>query len=227
MSETVPTPGIHTGPVPPLAAVDPDLILSEHPEIDPGDGCRGCSKTMTHTVGCPVGHYGDPVRVGDTWPFHLDPRLVERANEAHSVPTLGDLAAGLRSWQRQGVTAESLQYAASKVWDTVNLLTVARVKRERDEILEEATRLISGDREDDYGSARDNFTRTGQMWAAILGADDITAEQVALMLAALKISRLSQNTGHRDSWVDLAGYAALGGDIAEETAADAAAYAQR
>lgn len=192
MSETVPTPGIHTGPVPPLAAVDPDLILSDHPEIDPGDGCRGCSKTMTHTVGCPVGHYGDPVRVGDTWPFHLDPRLVERANEAHSVP-----------------------------------VTVARVKRERDEILEEAARLISGDREDDYGSARDNFTRTGQMWAAILGADDITAEQVALMLAALKISRLAQNTGHRDSWVDLAGYAALGGDIAEETAADAAAYAQR
>lgn len=193
MSETHPTPGIHTGPVPPLTAVDPNTILSDHPEIDPGDGCRGCSKTMTHTVGCPVGHYGEPVCVGDTWPFHMDPRLVKRTREDHSEP-----------------------------------VTVARVKRTRDEILEEAARLISREREDQYGSARDNFARTGRLWAAILGTDDITAEQVALMLAALKISRLAQNTGHRDSWVDLAGYAALGGDIAEETAADAAAaYAQR
>lgn len=92
-----------------------------------------------------------------------------------------------------------------------------RGDRERDAILAEAAVIISGDREAAYGSARDGFTRTGEIWGAILGIDPITAEVVALMLAGLKISRLATNTGHRDSWVDGAGYFALGGDIAAET----------
>lgn len=41
----------------------------------------------------------------------------------------------------------------------------------------------------------------------------------ALIMTALKISRLAQNTGHTDSWLDGIGYLALGGDIAAETAA--------
>lgn len=91
---------------------------------------------------------------------------------------------------------------------------VARVERERDRILAEAAKIISGDREDVYGSAADGFARTGQLWAAILGIESINATQVALMLAALKISRRCTTDGHRDSWVDAAGYVALGADIA-------------
>lgn len=136
------------------------------------------------------------------------------------IPTLGDLAQTMRDWDAAGVSAESLQYAASKVWPEVNLLTIDR-DRERDRLLKEAGAAISGDRERDYGSARDGFARTGRLIAAILDLDEITAEQVALILAALKISRLAQNTGHRDSWLDLIGYAALGGDIAADTAKDA------
>ncbi|AHJ88550.1 hypothetical protein Jolie1_050 [Mycobacterium phage Julie1] len=136
------------------------------------------------------------------------------------IPTLGDLAQTMRDWNAAGVSAESLQYAASKVWPEVNLLTIDR-DRERDRLLKEAGAAISGDRERDYGSARDGFARTGRLIAAILDLDEITAEQVALILAALKISRLAQNTGHRDSWLDLIGYAALGGDIAADTAKDA------
>jgi hypothetical protein len=36
---------------------------------------------------------------------------------------------------------------------------------------------------------------------------------VALFLACVKIARLSNNKAHRDSWVDLAGYAACGGGM--------------
>lgn len=92
--------------------------------------------------------------------------------------------------------------------------TVTRVRRTRDEILEEAARLISGDREDTYGSAIADFTRTGKMWAAILGVPEVTAEQVALCMAAVKIGRLCHTPNHPDSWVDACGYLALGGDIA-------------
>lgn len=68
MSEPSPTPGIHTGPVPPMAATDPTAILSDHPEIDPGDGCRVCGMTSQHSYGCRLRRPDPAVRVGDTLP---------------------------------------------------------------------------------------------------------------------------------------------------------------
>ena len=41
-----------------------------------------------------------------------------------------------------------------------------------------------------------------------------SAYDVAVMMALLKIARISENPQHMDSWVDLAGYAACGGEIA-------------
>jgi hypothetical protein len=73
-------------------------------------------------------------------------------------------------------------------------------------ILEEANGLVNGARQNDYGHPIHDFTRTGQMWSAILGVP-VTAEQVALCMIAVKISRLC-NAPKRDSIVDIAGYAA-------------------
>lgn len=98
---------------------------------------------------------------------------------------------------------------------------VARVERERDRILAEAAKIISGDRERDYGSAADGFARTGRIWGAMLGVPDIPAEMVGYMLAGLKLSRLSTTPDHRDSIVDGPGYFALAGEIAlNRTATD-------
>jgi len=76
--------------------------------------------------------------------------------------------------------------------------------------------LVSGDRRATYGDALTDFTRTGRMWAAILGVDEVTPEQVALCMAALKLGRLCNTADHEDSWVDAIGYLALGGDIANQ-----------
>jgi hypothetical protein len=84
----------------------------------------------------------------------------------------------------------------------------------REDILATAAKLICGDRQDAYGDARTDFTRTGKMWAAVLGLDKITPEQVALCMALVKVGRLCETPGHQDSWVDICGYAALGGEIA-------------
>lgn len=98
---------------------------------------------------------------------------------------------------------------------------MARVERERDRILAEAAKIISGDRERDYGSAADGFARTGRIWGAMLGLPDIPAETVGYMLAGLKLSRLSTTPNHRDSIVDGPGYFALAGEIAlNRTATD-------
>ena len=72
-------------------------------------------------------------------------------------------------------------------------------------ILEEAQAHVYGDRQQAYGHPLDDFTRTGRMWAAILGVPEVTAEQVALCMVAVKISR-ECNAAKRDNRVDGAGY---------------------
>lgn len=83
----------------------------------------------------------------------------------------------------------------------------------REATLTTAANLVSGDRAKDYGDAAESFTRLAALWSPILGVD-VTPEQVALCLTQLKISRLIVTPCHTDSWVDAAGYIALGSEIA-------------
>lgn len=83
----------------------------------------------------------------------------------------------------------------------------------RESILNRAIECVCGEREQDYGSPEDNFGRIATYWSAHLGME-ITAEDVAVMMALLKIARIGTGTATDDSWVDLAGYAACGGEIA-------------
>jgi hypothetical protein len=78
-------------------------------------------------------------------------------------------------------------------------------------VLEEADRLINGDRQEGYGKPLDDFGATGRIFAAILtgflGTEvpDIPAEYVALMMVGVKLSRESRHH-KRDNVVDGAGY---------------------
>jgi hypothetical protein len=83
--------------------------------------------------------------------------------------------------------------------------------------LEEAQRLVHGDRGADYGHPIDDYTRTGRMWGAILGIGDIDPRICCLMMAAVKISR-ECNKPKRDNRVDLAGYAECAQMIADRQA---------
>ena len=83
----------------------------------------------------------------------------------------------------------------------------------RTEILETAATLINGDRERDYGTPGENFNRIAAGWSVIL-SQDISAEQVALCMAWLKLARLV-NGPHLDSYVDAAAYMALAGELSE------------
>lgn len=67
--------------------------------------------------------------------------------------------------------------------------------------------LVHGHRQSDYGDPNVNLTRTAQMWAALVGAP-ITAEQVALMMIALKVSRLWHKVTP-DSLDDIDGYSEI------------------
>lgn len=94
----------------------------------------------------------------------------------------------------------------------------------RDEILEAARSCVCGEREQDYGKPEDNFETIGLMWSVYLRAahpdltkvmaiNSITAKDVATMMALLKVARIATGSSV-DSFIDLAGYAACGGEIA-------------
>jgi hypothetical protein len=80
-------------------------------------------------------------------------------------------------------------------------------------ILAEANVTITGAREEEYGDKIVSFTRIANFWSEILGVD-VLPHQVALCMASLKISRAAGSPTHHDSWVDLAGYAAIGATLA-------------
>lgn len=82
----------------------------------------------------------------------------------------------------------------------------------RADILHEAEICVCGKREQDYGSPEDNFKIIADLWSAYKMVD-ITPTDVSMMMALLKIARIKTGTGTKDSFVDLAGYAACGAEI--------------
>jgi hypothetical protein len=101
----------------------------------------------------------------------------------------------------------------------------ARKANKRADILKTAESLINGDRADTYGPPEISFGRIADLWNAMglhirdldFGTGEsrpVTAVDVALALTQLKVSRIIGQPDHEDSWVDAAGYIALGGEMA-------------
>lgn len=83
----------------------------------------------------------------------------------------------------------------------------------REEVLDTAKSLVCGERAKQYAEPKKNFARIAKIWSVILDKE-IIPEQVALCMDAVKTTRLIENPKHEDSWVDKAGYAACGGEVA-------------
>lgn len=84
----------------------------------------------------------------------------------------------------------------------------------REEILNEAKKCVCGQREQDYGTPENNFQLIANLWSIYLG-HNVTAIDVAMMMVMLKIARIRTGGGSGDSFVDIAGYAACGGEISD------------
>lgn len=95
----------------------------------------------------------------------------------------------------------------------------------RSEILEAAKRCVCGDREQDYGSPENNFKTIASLWNSYLYGTGLIEnsdpdawmgldqKDVAAMMALMKIARIASGNAKEDNWVDIAGYAACGGEI--------------
>ena len=83
----------------------------------------------------------------------------------------------------------------------------------RPDILDTAKTAVTKDRAAAYGGPEQNFTTVAALWSVRLGVT-IQPEQVAILLIDLKTVRAWGNPAHDDNWVDMAGYAACGGEVA-------------
>lgn len=83
----------------------------------------------------------------------------------------------------------------------------------RIEALREAARIISTERNMNYGDPEDNFDRTRKIWSVILGTE-ISNEDVAMMMIGLKMARyVNKGDFQPDTWIDIAGYAGCGYEV--------------
>ena len=76
------------------------------------------------------------------------------------------------------------------------------------ELLKKTADVVK-DRGESYGSILDNHTRIARLWSVLLKID-VTPEQVALCMIALKQARLMETPDHTDSWQDIIGYTMTG-----------------
>lgn len=87
----------------------------------------------------------------------------------------------------------------------------------RKETLEAAMQAVMHDRNADYQDPEDNFGDIAKLWYWWLGdrVDEIRTIDVAIMSAMIKLARMKGNIYNWDNFVDLAGYAACGAEVAE------------
>jgi hypothetical protein len=90
----------------------------------------------------------------------------------------------------------------------------------RQHVLRQADLAVNGSRQIAYGAPENNFARIKDLWNTYLECrppghrGEIVETDVAVMNILLKIGRLAGNPGHIDSWIDIAGYAACGAEVA-------------
>ena len=79
------------------------------------------------------------------------------------------------------------------------------------EYLDTAAKIVSGQRQMDYGDKYQNHENIAKLWSAYLDYN-ISAHDVAICMMLVKVARLKHRTTE-DCYIDMAGYAAIAGEI--------------
>lgn len=86
---------------------------------------------------------------------------------------------------------------------------------EKESVLQEAERLIHGERREAYGGMKLSFVMWAELWDAYLRnrpggyGEGVKPRDVAALMILLKIGRVAYSD-KRDNWTDTAGYAGIG-----------------
>ena len=79
-------------------------------------------------------------------------------------------------------------------------------------MLKAVENIVCKDRDAQYGHPENNFKLIADLWSIWLSSQ-VTAHDVAMMMALLKIARIKTGKPKEDNYIDLAGYTACGCEI--------------
>jgi len=82
------------------------------------------------------------------------------------------------------------------------------------EYLEEAARIVTGQRQFDYGNKYENHKNISDLWSAYLDKE-VSPHDVAICMLLVKVARLKHRKT-KDCYLDMAGYAAIAGEITDK-----------
>tara|TARA_R100000458_G_C8062730_1_gene104950 strand:+ start:66 stop:335 length:270 start_codon:yes stop_codon:yes gene_type:complete len=80
------------------------------------------------------------------------------------------------------------------------------------QFLNQASVLVQGQREKDYGDKVENHNNIAKLWSAYLDIP-ITAHDVAILMSLLKIARTKLGAVSKDTYIDMSAYGAIAGEI--------------
>jgi len=80
--------------------------------------------------------------------------------------------------------------------------------------LDKAIKTVMGPRQHDYGDKYENHKNIADLWSAFL-EKEISPHDVAICMMLVKVARLKHRKTE-DCYVDMAGYAAIAGEIQEK-----------
>jgi hypothetical protein len=83
------------------------------------------------------------------------------------------------------------------------------------QIIDEASKIVSDDREKAYGNKKANHNNIAKLWSAYLDKD-ISPHDVAMLMTLLKVARTKSGENHIDNYIDMCGYAAIAGELVEK-----------
>ena len=123
----------------------------------------------------------------------------------------------IKKQKKESTKMENSEKNVGTVETPTDHIAEAGKKVSRTDILDRAKAIVTGEREKQYGKPEDNFAIIAELWGAYTGYK-FSPVDVAMMMALLKVALIKTGVGTVDSFVDLAGYAACAGEIAERNA---------
>ena len=94
----------------------------------------------------------------------------------------------------------------------------------KNDICEQASKIISGERQGQYGSPEDSFAVIAAFWNTYIesrlnlscaNAIELSSNDVAIMMALMKIARICNGVFKEDSYVDAIGYLAIAAELSK------------
>ena len=91
---------------------------------------------------------------------------------------------------------------------------------DRKEILKASEECVCKDRQDAYGKPENNFAAICNLWNQYLlnkyGFDSLNPTDIGVLMALMKIGRITSGKHNIDNYIDAIGYLACAGEIAEK-----------